>query len=122
MKMVLAYLTLLSFPIPQTVNALTISKGEDLQNACKVAEHFSACVSYLKLIHDTAKAIARMNDPEWRAVVGSCGPDKGIDTVPLVVALRAAWKEYAEKHPGRLRNLAVGEVLLAFEEQWPCKR
>ena len=74
MRMVLACLTVLSVPMPQTANALTISTGQDLQEACKVAGHFSACVSYLKLIHDTAKAIARMNTPELRVVVGACGP------------------------------------------------
>ena len=121
MRMLLACLAVLSLPIPQAANALTVSTGEDLQKACNVVEHFSECVSYLNVVYDTAKAIAHMNDPELKGVVGSCGPDKGIDTVPLIIALRAAWQEYAKKYPGRLGKLAVGEVLLAFEERWPCK-
>ena len=53
-------------------------------------------------------------------LVGSCGPVKGIDTVPLVIALRLAWQEYAGQHPERLEGYAIDQVLLAYEARWPC--
>jgi hypothetical protein len=123
-KTLFAYLTVLLLAMSQAVNATTISTGEDLQKVCNAVEGFSECVTFLEVVYQTAKAIAHMNDgePSLKLVIGSCGPNKGIDTVPLVIALRAAWQEYAKKHPEQLRNLAVGEALLAFEARWPCKR
>lgn len=120
MKALFAYLAVLSMTMSQGANALTISTGADLQKACTVAEHFSACTSYMKVVFDTAKAIAHMKSSKSNGVIGSCGPEKGIDTVPLVIALRNAWQDYASKYPDRLRHLAVTEVLRAFERQWPC--
>lgn len=121
MKTLLAFLAAISISLPQPASALAISTGGDLANACNAVERFDECVSYLKAVHDTAKAIARMGATEPRRVVGSCGPDKGIDTVPLTIALRAAWREYAEDHPARLAKAAAGEVLLAFDTEWPCR-
>ena len=114
------FLAMLSLAIPNGANAQTISTGKDLQIACSVSDHFSECVSYLKTVHETVKAVRRMNNLQPMEIIGSCGPEKGIDTVPLVIALRLAWQEYARKHPERLREHVTEEVLLAFEERWPC--
>ena len=100
----------------------TLTTGEDLQEVCSSSEHFSDCVLFLKTVHLTAKAIDRSLDPAMGDVVGSCGPEQGIDTVPLVIALKLAWQEYAEKHQDRMQNLAAEEALLAFEARWPCTR
>lgn len=121
MRTLLATFTVLSLVVSQSANGIAIATGHDLQKACKEVEHFSACVDYLEVVYRTAKAIAHMNDPKRHAVVGSCGPDHGIDTVPLPIALRTAWQAYAEKFPEQLRDPAVEKVLLAFEARWPCK-
>jgi hypothetical protein len=117
----LFFLMVVSLATPTTANALAISTGEDLQKVCNAAEHFSECVSYLELVYKTIKIAARMNESRPKQIVGSCGPDKGIDTVPLTIALRLAWQEYAEEFPDRLDGQAVEEVLLAYERRWPCE-
>ncbi|UCH49078.1 MAG: hypothetical protein JSU95_04605 [Betaproteobacteria bacterium] len=96
--------------------------GEDLRLACSSAEHFSDCVFFLKTVHQTAKAIDHFSDGEPQGSIGSCAPEQGIDTVPLVIALKLAWQEYAERSPERMRNPVAEEVLLAYEERWPCQR
>lgn len=121
MRTLLATVTVLSLVASQSANGITITTAKDLQKACKEVELFSACVGYLEVVYRTAKAIAYMNDPKLHNVVGSCGPDQGIDTVPLPIALRTAWQAYAEKFPEQLGDTAVEKVLLAFEAQWPCK-
>ncbi len=121
MKTLLSILLVLSMPTSLAANALGISTAEDLRRACNAADRFAQCTSYLKVVFDTAKAISHMQDSKPIEVVGSCGPDKGIDTVPLVISLRAAWQEYAAKYPDRLNRLAVAEALHAFETRWPCK-
>ncbi len=115
------FLWVISLTTPATANALSILTGEDLQKVCESTEHFSDCVSYLELVHKTIKTAARTNGSRPELIVGSCGPDKGIDTVPLTIALRLAWQDYAEEHPGRLQRQAIEEVLLAYEMRWPCK-
>jgi hypothetical protein len=115
------FLVVISLAMPNTANANTIVTGEDLQKVCNDAERFSECVSYLETVYKTAKTIGRINEPQLKGLVGSCGPEQGIDTVPLSIAWRLAWQEYAAKYPGRLQRLAVEEVLLAYEERWPCK-
>ena len=79
-------------------------------------------MTYLELVHKTIKTAARMNGPRQGPIVGSCGPEKGIDTVPLTIALRLAWQDYAVEHASRLDGQAIEEVLLAYEQRWPCKR
>ncbi len=115
-------LLLILLALPQSLRAETITTGSDLQEACNSAEHFSDCVIFLKTVYQTAKAINRSLDHTETDVIGSCGPEQGIDTVPLVIALKLAWQEYATKFPGRMQNLAVEEALLAFEARWPCTR
>ena len=117
----LFFLGMISLTTPGTANALSILTGEDLQQICNSTEHFSECVSYLELVHKTIKAAARMNASRSEPTIGSCAPEKGIDTVPLTIALRLAWQEYAAEHPRRLYRQAVEEVLLAYEKRWPCK-
>ena len=63
-----------------------------------------------------------MSGSQLKGVIGSCGPEKGIDTIPLPIALQRAWQAYAKKHPGRLQRQALEEVLLAFEERWPNRK
>ena len=116
------FLGMLLLVISNGANALTISTGKDLQIACNAVERFSECVSYLEMIHKTIKAVGRMNGPQVKGLVGSCGPEQGIDTVPLAIAHRLAWQEYAKTHPERLHRRAIEEVLLAFEERWPCNK
>ena len=118
---VMLLLVVISLALPNAANAMTISTGEDLQKVCNDIERFSECVSYLGTIYKTAKTIDRITDPQLKGLIGSCGPEQGIDTVPLSIAWRLAWQEYAEKYPKRLQRLAVEEVLLAYEERWPCK-
>jgi hypothetical protein len=108
--------------LPQAARAQPITTGEDLHEACNSAEQFEVCVFYLKTVYQTAKAIDQLSDAEQKGSIGSCGPEQGIDTVPLVIALRLAWQEYAARSPERMQNLAAEEALLAFEERWPCKR
>ncbi len=122
MRLLRLFLTAWLLALPQAGNATTIATGEDLQRACDAAATFPECVEYLELVYQTAKAIARLNGPGGPPPVGSCGPGQGIDTVPLVIALRTAWQAYAGRHPDRLRRPAVGSALLAFEQQWPCQR
>lgn len=114
-------LAVISPAMPNVANAMTILTGEDLQIVCDDADRFSECVSYLETIYKTAKTIGRINQPQVKGLVGSCGPEQGIDTVPLSIARRLAWQDYARKYPERLQDLAVEEVLLAYEERWPCK-
>ena len=120
MKTLLTCIILLTSHAASSQSDFAVSTGEDLRRTCNSADHFAECTSYLKVIYDTAKAIAQATATKSNLVVGSCGPEKGIDTVPLVVALRIAWQEYAGKHPDRLRHQAVNEVLQAFERKWPC--
>ena len=108
--------------LPQAARAQPITTGEDLNEVCDSAEHFEVCVFYLKTVYQSAKAIDRLADAEEKGSIGSCGPEQGIDTVPLVIALRLAWQEYAARSPERMQNPAAEEALLAFEERWPCKR
>ena len=108
--------------LPQAARAQPITTGEDLHEVCNLAEHFELCVFYLKTVYQTAKAIDQLSDAEEKGSIGSCGPEQGIDTVPLVIALRLAWQEYAARSPERMQNPAAEEALLAFEERWPCKR
>lgn len=108
--------------LPQAARAQPIATGEDLHEVCNSVENFEVCVFYLKTIYQTAKAINELSDAEQKGSIGSCGPEQGIDTVPLVIALRLAWQEYAARSPERLQNPAAEEALLAFEERWPCKR
>ncbi len=103
-------------------NSQTITTGEDLQRICSSAERFSDCVLFLKTVYQTAKVLDRVSDHGKRGLIGSCGPEQGIDTVPLVIALKLAWQEYAAKTPQRMHNLAIEEALLAFEARWPCTR
>jgi len=111
----------MSLITPCAANAVAISSGKDLQEVCSAAAYFSECVSYLELVHKTVKTIGRMNEARLQGIIGSCGPEQGIDTVPLIIALRLAWLEYADIHPERLHRQAPEEVLLAYEERWPCK-
>ena len=115
-------LAVISIAVPNVADANTIVTGEDLQMVCDNPDRFSDCVSYLETIYKTAKTIGRLNEPKLTGLIGSCGPDQGIDTVPLSIARRLAWQEYASKYPERLQRLAVKEVLLAYEERWPCKK
>ena len=115
-------LGVMSLTLSNATHALTISTANDLEKLCNAVEHFPECVSYLETVYKTAKAIDRMNEPQLKEVIGSCGPEKGIDTVPLSIALRLAWQEYAAQHQGRLQQDAAEEALLAFEARWPCKR
>lgn len=110
----------LSLATPGMAKTLSIVTGEDLHKVCAVAERYDECVSYLEMVHKTIKAAARMNETQSGKLVGSCGPVKGIDTVPLVIALRLAWQEYAAQHPERLEGYAIDQVLLAYEARWPC--
>lgn len=105
---------------PGVAKTLSIVSGEDLHKTCDVAERYQECVSYLEMVHKTIKTAARMNETQSGKLVGSCGPEKGIDTVPLLIALRLAWQDYAGQHPGRLEGYAIEQVLLAFEARWPC--
>ena len=105
---------------PGVAKTLSIVTGEDLHKVCDVAERYDECVSYLEMVHKTIKAAARMNETRPGKLVGSCGPEKGIDTVPLVIALRLAWQDYAGQHPERLKGYAIEQVLLAYEARWPC--
>ena len=109
------------FVRPDTAYANSIVTGEDLQKICDDDARFTDCVSYLETIYKTAKAMGRVNVPPLKGLAGSCGPELGIDTVPLSIARRLAWQEYAGKHPERLKGLAVEEVLLAYEARWPCR-
>ena len=110
----------LSLATPGVAKTLSIVTGEDLHKVCDVAERYDECVSYLEMVHKTIKAAARMNETQSGKLVGSCGPEKGIDTVPLVIALRLAWQDYAVKHPGCLEGYAIEQVLLAYDARWPC--
>ena len=100
----------------------SIVTGADLQEVCKSAETFPDCVFFLKTVDQTAKAMGQLSDPTGESFVGSCAPEKGIDTVPLVIALRLAWLEYAEKYQQRMQKPAAEQALLAFEARWPCAR
>lgn len=113
-------LAALSLATPGMTKTLSIVTGEDLHKVCDVAERYDECVSYLEMVHKTIKAAARMNETQAGKLVGSCGPEKGIDTVPLVIALRLAWQDYAGQHPARLEGYAIDQVLLAYEARWPC--
>ena len=105
---------------PGVAKTLSIVTGEDLHKVCDVAERYDECVAYLEMVHKTIRAAARMNETRSGKLVGSCGPEKGIDTVPLVIALRLAWQDYAGQHPERLKGYAIEQVLLAYEARWPC--
>jgi len=115
------FLVAMSLALPNMANAVEIVTGEDLQVICGDDKRFVDCVSYLETVYKTAKAIGRLSEPQLTGLVGSCGPELGIDTVPLSIARRLAWQEYAGRHPQRLKGLAVEEVLLAYEARWPCK-
>jgi len=115
------FLVVISLAMPNAANATTILTGEDLQALCDDSDRFAECVSYLETIYKTAKTIGRINEPQLKGLVGSCGPEQEIDTVPLSIARRLAWQDYAGMHPERLDRPAVEEVLLAYEERWPCK-
>ena len=108
--------------LPQAASAQGITTGSDLQEICSSADRFSECVIFLKTVHQTAKAIDRLSDDGQAGVIGSCAPGQGIDTVPLVIALKLAWQEYAAEFQERMQNLAVEETLLAIEARWPCTR
>jgi len=110
----------LFFAIPQVGSAAIIETGQDLQKACHTPDELSACLTFLQAVHKTAKEIALADDAGSRRIVGSCGPDKGIDTLPLAVWLRDAWYAYAKRHPDRLNQRAAAAALHAFEQQWPC--
>ena len=103
----LFFIGVISLAASGVANALSISTGEDLQQVCNEMEQFSECVSYLMLVHRTIKTAARMNGLQPEPIVGSCGPDKGFDTVPLTIALRLAWQDCAAEHPGRLHRQAI---------------
>lgn len=120
----LASVTALLLAVSQAGSAATISSGRDLDQVCSEVDRFSECVNYLQTVYRTAKAISRMTEPKLNklnGLVGTCGPDQGIDTVPLPVALRIAWQERASKYPAQLGEPAEEQALLAFEERWPCK-
>jgi hypothetical protein len=117
----LFFLVVISLAMSNAANATTILTGEDVQTLCDDSDRFAECVSYLETIYETAKTIGRINEPQLKGLVGSCGPEQGIDTVPLSIARRLAWQDYAGKYPERLQGQAVEEVLLAYEERWPCK-
>lgn len=117
------FFLLLAIPaLLRPVDAASTLTGNELQELCVSVGSFDECVSFLKDVNDSAKASALKTTPNSQRPLGSCGPDKGIDTVPLAIAWRLAWEQYANKYPHRLSNSADDEVLLAFEEQWPCKR
>jgi|GEM_PF-6574487 len=122
MAMVRYWLVALLLVLPQAGNAATISTGDDLREVCAAEPEFAQCVRYLDLIYQAAKAIAQMDASGKARVTGACGPDQGIDTVPLVVALRLAWQDYVAAHPERLGDPAAEVALRAFEARWPCRR
>lgn len=113
---------IISLNLPSAVNAVTISTAKDLDELCDSVEHFPQCVSYLETVYKTVKAVDRMNETRRGKTIGSCGPDKGIDTVPLAIALRLAWRDYVAQHQGRLQASAIEGAILAFEQRWPCQR
>lgn len=106
---------------PVAAQTHAIVTGEDLQKICADDARFSECTSYLDIVYKVAKVIGRLGEPQVAGLPGSCGPDLGIDTVPLPIARRLAWQEYARKNPQQLQGLAVETVLLAFEARWPCQ-
>ena len=109
---------LLAFP--QTGDAAIIETGQDLERACRAPDELSNCLTFLQAVHKTAKEIARTLDAGSLPIVGSCGPDKGIDTLPLSVWLRDAWYAYADRYPDRLNQRAAEAALMAIDEKWPC--
>ena len=123
MKLLLVCLTIPLLAMPRIAGAtMEIWSGENLRDTCESSEELTKCFTYLEVVYQTAKAIARTDDARADGVVGSCGPEKGLDTLPLVISLRDAWQQYAAKYPERLRYRAAGEALRSFEERWPCQR
>jgi len=110
----------LLFGFPQIGGAAIIETGQDLEKACRAPGQTSECLTFLQAVHKTAKEIALANDAESPRILGSCGPDKGIDTLPLAVWLRDAWYAYAKRHPDRLSQRAAAATLHAIEQKWPC--
>lgn len=109
---------LLAFP--RAGDAAIIETGQDLERACRAPDELSACLTFLQAVHKTAKEIVQMQGPDARTIAGSCGPEKGIDTLPLSVWLRDAWYAYAARHPKHRFQRAAEAALMAIEEQWPC--
>ena len=121
MKAFCLCLTLLLLALPRTAGAGIIETGQDLDRACRAPDELSDCLTFLQAVHKTVKEVARTREEDAPPIVGSCGPDKGIDTLPLAVWLRDSWYAYAARHPDQLHRRAAEAVLLAIEEQWPCE-
>ena len=123
MKLLVVCLTIPLLAMPRIASAtMEVWSGEDLRDTCQSSAELTKCFAYLEVVYQTAKAIAQASDSAAGGAVGSCGPEKGIDTLPLVISMRDAWQQYAAKYPERLRYRAAGEALRAFEERWPCRR
>lgn len=112
---------MLVLAFPRVGDAAIIETGQDLERACRAPDELSACLTFLQAVHKTAKEIVRMQGQVYPPIVGSCGPEKGIDTLPLAVWLRDAWYGYADRHPDHRYQRAVEAVLMAIEEKWPCE-
>ena len=120
MRAIYLCLTVFLIGFPQTGAAAIIETGQDLEKACQTPDQLSECLTFLQAVHKTAKEIVRTHEFEPGQIVGACGPEKGIDTLPLAVWLRDAWFAYVDRHPDRLHQRAAAAALHAIEEKWPC--